>query len=171
MFLNYLAGALSLLMAVSAFIPWVKVWFYSLKGIDSFYGIVVLIAGLMGIAVAIFQHLAGKIRGRAFMIFSLAALVCEGIYIRNMAKVGTIINDVIRDLTDIFGDKIMQKLQALIGEVSTKILTKLIQRAGIDTGVSGFDFVGNGLILATIATVALLVVSFLIEKGRSSTES
>lgn len=91
------------------------------------------------------------------MVFSLVALVCEGIYIRNMAKVGAITHDVIRDLSDIFGDKIMQKLQQLIGEVSTKIVTEVIQRAGIDTGVSGFNFGGNGWIIAMVASVAFLV--------------
>lgn len=170
MFLNYLAGAVSLVLAVSAFIPWVTVWFYSLKGIESIYGISILVVGILGVAVSIFQHLSGKMRGRAFIFFSLVALACEGLYFQKMASIGSKLNEIVGLITDVFGETVVQKTQQLLGEQWTKILGKVVQRVGIDTSVSGFDFVGGGLIVATVSAVVLLVIGILLEKNKTNIE-
>jgi hypothetical protein len=170
MFLNYLAGVVSLVLAVSSFIPWVTIWFYSLKGIESIYGIGILLVGLLGVTVSAFQHLSGKIRGRAFIVCSLAALGCEGLYFKKMAEIGSTLNEILGYLTDMFGDKIMQKIQTLLGEQWSKVLVKLVQRAGIDTSLSSFDFIGGGLILAVISSIILLVAGILLEKNKTSVD-
>ncbi|MBI2915956.1 MAG: hypothetical protein HYY63_07040 [Elusimicrobia bacterium] len=171
MFLNYLAGTVSLLLAVSAFIPWVTVWFYSLKGIESIYGILILIVGLLGVTVAIFQHLSGKVRGRGFILFALISLACEALYFRKLATYGSKLNEIVGLLTDLFGEALIQKLQQLVGEQWTKVLIKVVQRVGrVDTDVSGFDFIGGGLILAAVCALILLSVGALIEKNRPKAE-
>ena len=171
MFLNYLAGAVSLVLAISAFIPWVTVWFYSLKGIESIYGIGILVVGVLGVTVSIFQHLSGKMRGRSFILFSLIALVCEGLYFRKMASYGSKLNEIVGLLNDIFGDVVMQKIQQLLGEQWPRILGRLVQRAGVGTSVDGFDFVGGGLILAAVCAAVLLVLGILLEKNRPADEA
>ena len=170
MFLNYLAGVVSLVLAISAFVPWVTIWFYSLKGIESIYGIGILVVGLLGVTVSAFQHLSGKIRGRAFIICSTIALLCEGLYFRKMAEIGSHLNEILGYLTDIFGEKVMQKVQLLLGEQWSKVLIKLVQRAGMKTSVDSFDFVGGGLILAIISTVILLAVGALLEKNKTTVD-
>lgn len=170
MFLNYLAGVVSFVLAVSAFIPWVTVWFYSLKGIESIYGIGILLVGILGVTVALFQHFSGKMRGRAFISYSIIALICEGLYFRKMAEIGTTLSEIGGYLTDIFGDKIREKVQFLLGDQWTGVLLRVMNRMGIDTSVSGFDFVGGGLILAVIAAVILLVVGILLEKDKPTVE-
>lgn len=170
MFLNYLAGAVSLVLAISAFVPWVTIWFYSLKGIESIYGIIILLLGLMGILVSVFQHLAGKNRGRAFIVFSLISLLSEALYFRKLANVGTNLNEIVGLLKDVFGDAVIQKVQQLLGEHWTKILTKVVERMGVSTSVNSFDFIGGGLILAVICSLALLVTGILIEKNKPAAE-
>lgn len=167
MFLNYLAGVVSLVLAISAFVPWVTVWFYSLKGIESVYGIVILVVGLMGVTVSIFQHLSGKMRGRAFISFSIISLLCTGLYFRKMAEYGSKLNEIVGLLKDIFGEQLTQKIQQLLGEQWTKILGRVVQRIGIEPSVSGFDFVGGGLILAAISAVILLVTGILVEQKKA----
>ena len=114
MFVNYLAGAVSLVLAISAFIPWVTIWFYSLKGIESIYGIGILVVGVLGVAVSIFQHLSGRMRGRAFVMLSVMALICEGLYFKKMASYGSKLNEIVGLLNDIFGDVLIQKIQMLL---------------------------------------------------------
>ena len=167
MFLNYMAGVVSLVLAISAFIPWVTIWFYSLKGIESIYGIGIFLVGLLGVTVAAFQHLSGKIRGRAFIIYSAAALFCEALYFRKMAEIGNTLNEILTYLTDIFGDRIMAKLQELLGEQWSKIAVKVVQRMGVQTSLNSFDFVGGGLILAVISALVLLAVGILLEKNKT----
>src|SRR5258706_14961696 len=113
MFLNYLAGVISLVLAISAFVPWITIWFYSLKGIESMYGIGILLVGLLGVTVSAFQHLSGKIRGRAFIFSSLIALVCEVFYLKKMAQMGQTLNEILGYLTDIFGEQVMLKVQQM----------------------------------------------------------
>lgn len=163
MFLNYVAGAISLMLAVSTFIPWVTVWFYSIKGIDSVYGIGILVLGLLGVLVSVFQHLSGKNRGRAFVGFGVAALLLEGLFFRKMVVYSQRINEVLTLLNDLFGEALVQKVQQILGEQWTKILSKVIQRAGVTTSVDGMDFVGGGLILATICAGLLLLVGIFME--------
>ena len=170
MFLNYLAGVVSLILAISSFIPWVTVWFYSLKGIESIYGIVILVLGLMGVTVAIFQHLSGKMRGRAFISISILSFICSGLYFRKMADYGARLNEIVGLLKDIFGETLMQKIQQMLGEQWAKILGKVIQRMGIQTSVSGFDFVGGGLILAILSAAILIVIGILMEKKKTLEE-
>lgn len=170
MFLNYLSGAISLVLAVSAFIPWVTVWFYSLKGVDSLFGIIILIVGLMGVLVSLFQYLSGRNRGRAFIAFSLISLASEAIYFKRMADYGSKLNDIVALLSDVFGEAAMQKIREILGEQWTQVLSKVIHRVGIGTSVDSFDFVGGGLILAVICSVALLVVGIMLEKSQSSAE-
>ena len=170
MFLNYLAGVVSLVLAVSAFIPWITIWFYSLKGVESIYGIGILLVGLLGTTVSAFQHLSGKIRGRAFIIYAVIAMLCEGLYFRKMIEIGTNLNEIVGYLTDIFGEKVMQKVQILLGEQWTKVLVKLVQRVGVKTSVDSFDFVGGGLILAIISSVILLAVGILLEKNKTTVD-
>ncbi len=167
MFLNYMAGAVSLVLAVSAFLPWVTVWFYSLKGNESAYGIGILVMGLLGMAIAIFQHLSGKIRGRTYILLSVLALGCEGLYFRKMAKLGETLNEVVGYLTDIFGNRVMEKVQQILGDEWTRILAKTAQRMGLEPSVNGFDFIGNGLILAGISALGLLVLGVLLEYNKS----
>ena len=170
MFLNYLAGVISLVLAISAFVPWVTVWFYSLKGIESVYGIGILLVGLLGVTVSVFQHLSGRIRGQAFIFSSLAALACEALYFRKMSKIGSVLNEIVGYLTDIFGQQLLQKVQNLMGEQYFTIVSKIIGRMGFDTSVSGFDFVGGGLILAVVSTVALLIAGIALEKNKTTVE-
>jgi hypothetical protein len=170
MFLNYLAGAISLVLAVSAFIPWVTVWFYSLKGVESIYGIVILLVALLGVMVSGFQYLSGRNRGRAFIAFSLVSLACEGMYFKKMADYGAKLNEVVSLLKDLFGDAAMMKVQELLGEQWTKVLSKVVSRFGVSGSVDSCDFVGGGLILAVICSVSLLVVGILIEKNQGSAE-
>ena len=170
MFLNYLAGVISLVLAISAFVPWVTVWFYSLKGIESVYGIGILLVGLMGLTVAAFQHLSGRIRGRAFVFSSLVALACEALYFRKMQKIGSVLNEIMGYLTDIFGQQLLQKLQTLLGEQYFTVLSKVVRRMGFEASVSGLDFVGGGLILAVVSTVALLAVGLILEKNKTTVE-
>ncbi|OGR98225.1 MAG: hypothetical protein A2902_06035 [Elusimicrobia bacterium RIFCSPLOWO2_01_FULL_64_13] len=170
MFLNYVAGVSSLVLAVSAFIPWVTVWFYSRKGIESAYGIGIFLVGVLGLTLAVFQHFSGKMRGRSFIGYSLIALVCEGFYFKKMAEIGTKLNEIAGYLTDIFGDKIMAKAQALLGEQWTAVMIKLLKRSGIDTTVSGVDFIGGGLVLAVASSLVLLIVGILLEKNKTSIE-
>lgn len=170
MFLNYLAGVVSLVLAVSSFIPWITIWFYSLKGIESIYGIVILVVGLLGVTVSIFQHLSGRMRGRAFIVFSLMALFCEGLYFRKMASFGTQINKYMELATSIFGDAVIQRIQQLLGEQWTKVLGKVIQSVGISSSIDSTDFIGGGLILATISAAVLLVVGILLEKTKPTIE-
>ena len=170
MFLNYLAGVVSLVLAVSSFIPWITIWFYSLKGIESVYGVGILLVGLLGMTVSAFQHLSGKIRGRAFVIYSAIALLCEALYFRKMIEIGATLNEILGYLTDIFGEKVMQKIQLLIGEQWTKVAVKLVQRVGVKTAVDSFDFVGGGLILAIISSMVLLVVGVLLERNKTTVD-
>jgi hypothetical protein len=167
MFLNFLAGAIALVLAVSAFTPWVTVWFYSLKGIDSAYGIAVLLVGIFGALIAVFQHLSGKIRGRAFMLLGLAALAAEGLYARKLASIGSTLNDVFTLLKDLFGDAIAQKAQQHLGDQWMKVLNVVIKRAEVDASVSATDFLGGGLVLAGIGAIALLVIGAMIEKNKT----
>lgn len=170
MFLNYLAGAVSLVLAVSAFIPWVTVWFYSLKGIDSIYGIGILVVGLLGISVSVFQHLSGKIRGRAFIFFSIVALLCEGLYFQKLASYGSKLNDAIRVLKIFFGDAVVQKVQQLLGEQWTIKLVEVGKMFGVKTSISSFDFLGGGMILAAVCSIILLIVGILLEKNKAIPE-
>ena len=170
MFLNYSAGAISLLLAVSVFIPWITVWFYSLKGIESVYGIIILVVGLLGTAVAIFQHLSGKARGKSFIIFSAIAFICEILYFRKIASYGSKLNEILALLTDFLGDTLTQKMNELLGEQWTKIISKIIERFGFNLSINGFDFVGGGLILATICTFILLILGIFLEKLQPSIE-
>ena len=141
MLLNYIAGVVSMVLAVSAFIPWITVWFYSLKGIESIYGVLILLVGLFGMAVSIFQHLSGKVRGQIFIVFSLISLLAEVLYFRRIATYGSKLNEIVTLVTDILGDAFIQKLQQIVGEQWTKIITKLIMRMGVDTSFNGFDFI------------------------------
>ena len=166
MFLNFLAGAVALVLAVSAFTPWVTVWFYSLKGIESMYGIAVLLIGIFGALIAVFQHLSGKIRGRAFAIFGVAALAAEGLYIKKLSSIGSTLNDIVTLLKDLFGDVIAQKAQQHLGEQWTKVLGIVMKRMNVDASVSATDFVGGGLILAVICALTLLFVGLAIEKNK-----
>ncbi len=166
MFLNYLAGAVSLVLAVSAFIPWVTVWFYSLMGIESIYGIIILVVGLLGLALSVFQHLSGKARGRGFIVFSVIAMACETLYFRKIATYGSRINEVVALATDLLGDTLVQKLQHLIGEQWTKVAIRMIQKVGMESTVSEFDFLGGGLILAAASALALLILGILLEQKK-----
>jgi len=171
MFLNYIAGAVSLVLAISAFLPWVTFWwFYSLKGIESIYGIGILLTGLLGIAVAAFQNLSGRLRGQAFIFLSLAAMVCEGFYFKKISKIGNVLNEVTGYLTDIFGEKMILKIQSLMGEEYFMVLSKIVRRMGFDLSVSGLDFVGGGLILAIVCAVTLLVLGVILEKNKTLVE-
>ena len=170
MFLNYIAGVVSLVLAISAFVPWVTVWFYSLKGIESIYGITILLVGLLGVTVAAFQHLSGRMRGRAFIIFSLVALACEGLYLRKIAEIGSTLNEIVGYLTDIFGDKIMTRLQQILGEQWLKVAVKIVQRMGVSSSLNSFDFVGGGLILAAVSALVLLSVGILLEKNKTTVD-
>ena len=170
MFLNYLAGVVSLVLAVSAFVPWVTVWFYSLKGIESVYGIGILLAGLLGVTVSAFQHLSGRIRGRAYIIFALVSLGCEALYLKKMARIGETINSIFGYLKDTFGEQVMLKLQEIMGERVLKIAVNSIKWVGVDTSVSGLDFVGGGLILAVISSLTLLAVGGILEKNKTTVE-
>ncbi len=174
MFLNYLAGVISLVMAIAAFVPWVTVWFYSLKGIESIYGIGVLLVGLMGVTVSAFQHLSGRIRGQAFIAASIISLACEGLYFRKMAEIGSVLTDILDTLKALFGDKLTMKLQEVLGEQWSKlafqIADKLAQRAGIDASFSGLDFIGGGLILAVLSSLALLAAGIVLEKNKPTVE-
>lgn len=166
MFLNFLAGAVSLVLAVSTFIPWVTVWFYSLDGIDSLYGILILLVGLLGVLIAIFQHLSGKMRGRAFILFAAVALICEGLYFKKLASYGTALNEAFALIKELFGETLVQKTQELLGEQWTAVLGVVMNRIGVDTTLSGFDFIGGGLILATACGLILLLTGILIEKNK-----
>ena len=171
MFLNYLAGAVSLLLAISTFLPWVSFWwFYSLKGIENIYGIGILIMGLLGITVAAFQHLSGRVRGQAFILFSLGALVCEGFYFRKISKMGNVLNEFAGYLTDIFGEKMIQKIQNLMGEEYFVVFSKIVRRMGLDFSVSGLDFLGGGLILSIICAITLLILGLILEKNKTLVE-
>ena len=170
MFLNYLAGVVSLVLTISAFVPWVTVWFYSLKGIESIYGISILLLGLLGVTVAAFQHLSGRMRGRAFIIFSLVALACEGLYVRKMREIGFKLNEIYGYLTDIFGEKIMLKIQEILGEQWSKVLVKVVQRLGVSGSLNSFDFLGGGLVLAFISALVLLLVGILLEKNKTTVD-
>lgn len=170
MFLNYMAGAVSLVLAISAFTPWVTVWFYSLKGIEHIHGIGILIVGILGVAISIFQHLAGKMRGRAFIGLSIIALTFEGFYFSKMVSIGSELNKVVEFLKNAFGDVVIQKVQQVLGEHWTKILGSAVQMFGIKPSVSSFDFLGGGLILAVISSLILLVVGILLEKSKTIEE-
>ncbi len=171
MFLNYSAGVLSLVLAISSFVPWVTVWFYSLKGIESTQGIAVLVAGLLGLTVAAFQHLSGKMRGLAFIAASVISLACEAVYVLNLRETGrqisSIINDILTTLNGLFGERIMSKIREVLGEQMTKftsmVVENIMKRAGIDTHFSGLDFIGGGLILAVICSLSLLAVGIILE--------
>ena len=167
MFLNYLAGVVSLVLAVSAFVPWITIWFYSLKGIESIYGIGILLVGLLGVTVSAFQHLTGKIRGRAFIFSSVISLGCEALYFRKMREVGSVLNEILGYLTDVFGEKIMTKLHEVLGEQWTNVAVRIVKRMGFDTSISGLDFVGGGLILAVIGSLVLLAVGIILEKNKT----
>ena len=173
MFLNYLAGVVSLVLAISAFVPWVTIWFYSLKGIESIYGIGILLVGLLGVTISAFHHLSGKIGGRAFMVCSLAALACEGLYFRKMLEYGDNLSKAFHFLQSVllrFGDKILAKVQARVGENVIQTVKDLVDVFGIKTSLNSFDFVGGGLILAVISSVILLVVGILLEKNKTTVD-
>jgi len=170
MLLNYLSGAISLVLAVSAFIPWVTIWFYSLKGVESVYGIIILLVGLLGVMISVFQYLSGRNRGRAFIAISLISLACEGMYLKRMADYGSKLNDIVSLLSDVLGEAATQKMRELLGEQWTRVLSKVAQRFGVTGSVDSYNFVGGGLILAAICSVALLVVGVLLEKNQSPTE-
>lgn len=170
MLLNYLAGVVSMVLAVSAFIPWLTVWFYSLKGIESIYGVLILLVGLFGMAVSIFQHLSGKVRGQLFIVFSLISLAAEVLYFRRIATYGSKLNEIVTLVTDILGDTFIQKLQQIVGEQWTKIITKLIMRMGVDTSFNGFDFIGGGLILAVISSFGILILGIMMERNKETEE-
>ena len=174
MFLNYLAGVVSLVLAISAFIPWVTIWFYSLKGVESIYGIAVLLVGLVGITVSAFQHLSGKIRGRAFAFAALVSLTAEGLYFRKMADIGSVLNDVLDTLKTLFGDQLTMKVQQVLGEQWSKaalhLADKLVHRVGISTSFSGTDFIGGGLILAVASSIVLMAVGIILEKNKPTVD-
>lgn len=170
MFLNYLAGTVSLILAVSTFIPWITVWFYSLKGVESLYGIITLVVALLGITLSIFQYLSGKVRGRGFMIFSFVALIVQTLYFRKMVVVGGRINELVNLIIEVLGETVRQKVVQVFGEQWTKILTLVVQKFGVNTTLSGFDFVGGGLLLAVASSLALLVVGIIIETKKPKEE-
>jgi len=163
MFLNFLAGAIALVLAISAFIPWVTIWIYSLKGIESIYGICILVAGILGLMVAVFQHLSGKNRGRVFIACSLISLISEGLYLKKIATYGARLNEIVSFLNDLFGEAVITKIQQLLGEQWTKTLSKIVNHFGLSTNVNSFDFIGGGLILAAVCATALLVVGIILE--------
>lgn len=168
MFLNYAAGAVSLFLAVSAFLPWVTVWFYSLKGIESTFGIVILLSGILGVLISVFQHLSGRSRGRAFIVLSLVSLACEALYFKKLADYGANLNEVVGLLKDLFGEQVHQKLVQLLGEQWTTVLGKVVARMGVQTSVSSFDFIGGGLVVAFVCSLALFVTGILVEKTKSA---
>ncbi len=170
MFLSYIAGTISLILAVSTFIPWVTIWFYSLKGIDSMYGIITLVMGLLGITLSIFQYLSGKIRGRAYMIFSLTALTSQFLYFRKMFVIGERVNELASLITDVLGETVRSKAQELLGEQWTNILAIVVKKVGITTSYNAFDFLGGGLVLAVGSALALLVVALIIETKKPQPE-
>jgi len=49
-------------------------------------------------------------------------------------------------------------------------MIKLLKRSGIDTTVSGVDFIGGGLVLAVASSLVLLIVGILLEKNKTSIE-
>ncbi len=170
MFLGYLAGTVSLILAVSTFIPWVTIWFYSLKGIDSIYGIITLVVGLLGVTLSIFQYLSGKVRGRAYIAFSFIALVSQALYFRKMLVIGDRVNEIASLITEVLGETVRGKVQQIVGEQWTNILAIVIKRFGVDTSYNAFEFIGGGLVLAVVSALALLVIAFIIEAKKPQAE-
>ena len=171
MFLNYLAGVVCLVLTISAFLPWITIWFYSLKGIESIYGIGTLLLGLVGLTVSAFQHLSGRIRGRVFIGAAAVSLVFEGLYIKKMSQMGQVLNEVLGYFKDIFGERIMMKFQEVIGEQWAKVLFRVVERMGVNPQLNSFDFLGGGLMLAVLTSLILLAVGLVLEKNKTTVEA
>ncbi len=163
MFLNYAAGFISFVLAISAFTPWVTIWFYSLKGIESLLGIAVLLVGFLGAFISVFQHLSGNPRGRGFIAVSLLAIVFESLYFKKLADYGEKLNEIVGLLRDLFGDALVQKMQQMVGEQWVKIAGRLLARFTPNESLSAFDFIGGGLLLALVSSVLLLVIGVVLE--------
>lgn len=166
MFLNYLAGTVSLVLAVSAFVPWVTVWIYSLKGIENLYGIIILVSGILGVTVSFFQHLSGRARGRTFFFIGLVTLLCEGLYYRKISLISSQLDDIVGLLKEFFGQAVHDKLTHWLGEAWMQMIPRLLDRMGWQIRLEDFNFVGGGLVLAAVCSLGLLFLGVLLEKNK-----
>ena len=170
MILNYAAGFVSFMLAISAFTPWVTIWFYSLKGIESLLGIAVLLVGFLGAFIAVFQHLSGNTRGRGFIGVALLSIIFEALYFKKLADYGEKLNEIVGLLKDLFGDALVLKLQEMLGEQWVKIAGRILARFSPDGSLSAFDFIGGGLLVALISSALLLCIGIVLETRKESTE-
>ncbi len=170
MILNYVAGFVSFVLAISAFTPWVTIWFYSLKGIESLLGMGVLVVGFLGVFISIFQHLSGGARGRGFMGVAVLSIAFEALYFKKLTDYGTKINEIVGLLKDLFGDKLIQKLQEQFGEQWVKIAVKILTRFTPDGSLDAIDFIGGGLLVAVVSSALLLVIGLVLETRKENVE-
>lgn len=170
MILNYAAGFVSFMLAISAFTPWVTIWFYSLKGIESLLGIAVLLVGFLGAFISVFQHLSGNTRGRGFIGVALLSLIFEALYFKKLADYGEKLNEIVGLLKDLFGDALVLKLQEMLGEQWVKIAGRILARFSPDGSLSAFDFIGGGLLVALVSSVLLLCIGVVLETRKESAE-
>lgn len=170
MFLNYIAGFVSFILAISAFTPWMTFWVYSLKGIESFLGIIVLLLGFFGVFISIFQHLSGVVRGRGFMIVAILSVVAQAGYFKKISDFSDRLMEVIGLVKDLFGETLTRKLQENAGDPWVVMLNKLFARFAPETSVDWVDFLGGGLVVSLVAALLLLGIGGILETRKENAE-